>query len=181
VLRWLSSLALIGLFSAPALATGSETAADCMLARISHEDRIRLGEYALGGEAIPAGLNARLESHAHACGDHRSLSGEQLEQAGVNLLARLVLERIRARLEVAGIPAEALDGWFDAQTEQVRGNYGAAGMNDAEVETLTESMIAAFESRGIAAARVREHSGLVGSYLNTRTLRFRMQHGLPLR
>jgi hypothetical protein len=181
VLLWFPSLALIGLFSGPALAVGSETAAECMLARISHEDRIRLGEYALGGEAIPAGLDARLESHAHACGDRLSLSGEQLEQAGVNLLARLVLERTRARLEVAGIPAEALDVWFDAQTEQVRASYGAAGMNDAEVETLAESMIGALESRGIAAARVREHSGLVGSYLSTRTLRFRMEHGLPLR
>lgn len=181
MLRWLPSLALIGLFPGPAFAAGSEAAADCMIARISHEDRILLGEYALGGETIPAGLDARLESHARACGDRLSLSGEQLEQAGVNLLARLVLERTRARLEVAGIPAEALDAWFEAQTEQVRANYGGAGMNDAEVERLSESMIAALETRGIAAARVHEHSGLVGSYLNTRTLRFRMEHGLPLR
>lgn len=161
MLRWFAFLMTVCLFAGPGLAEGSEVAADCILERISSEDRVLLGEYALGSETLPTGLDGRLETQARACGDRLSLTGEQLDQAGVNVLARLVLERTRVRLEVAGIPVEALDVWFASQSEQFRANYGRSEMSDAEVEALTTSMIRALEARGVVAGRVREHAGLV--------------------
>lgn len=158
-----------------ASALQTEAGADCIDRRLSHEDRILLGEYALGGESLPSGLDGRLAAHARACGERLSLSQEQLEEAGVNVLARLVLERTRVRLEVAGIPADELDAWFDAQTAEVRASYGDDRMSDSEVQALTASMIRALAARGVADGRVRQHADLIGSYLSTRALHFRMQ------
>lgn len=166
-------------FPGAAVAVESEAGAVCMFERLSSEDRVLLGEYALGGENLPSGLDARLTEHAEACGERLSLGDEQLEEAGVSLLARLVLERTRVRLDVAGIPVEALDAWFDMQTVSVRANYGGARMSEAEVQALTISMVAALEARGVAPGRVRQHADLIGSYLSTRALHFRMQHDLP--
>jgi hypothetical protein len=171
-------------------AANSEAVADCILGQLSTQDRVMFREtvlLALDGSdeqtlqrelRIRPDFESRMERYSRNCVQRMSLTQTIFDQGLSIAGTRVVIEGMRVDLDGAGIPATAVDNWFDSLSETKRLTYGRPEMSDAELDALTDSMFLALESRGVPENRVREQAPLLGHYLAARAIHLRIQHGI---
>jgi len=174
------ALLALGLLAAPLHAADVRQVSGCVLGQISAADRDVISEHSLRQEQFPDAVEQRLRAAVTGCAERLAPSTAELEGALTDVLTTLYIEMAGPRLQRAGIPVAGLDGWFDSQSERIRANYGADSMDDNEMERVTASMLQAMEARGVPAATMGEHGALVGGYLAARSLRFRVERGMPM-
>jgi len=180
MIRFLAVL-LLAAGAAPAMAAPLGPVASCVYERIPVAERNALGAAMGSDDPFPAALDNSFEAHLTACGGRLSASRADIEGASAEVLSTLYLDTLRPLLRAAGIAPEALDAWFNGQSEEIRATYGWPGMSEAQGRAITDNMMETLAARGIPPSLVQRHSALVSGYLTASVMLFRAQHGLATR
>lgn len=151
----------------------------CILDQLAPQERRELGDRLLATELMSEKDHARVDQIVADCASRLELTETQKEDALFGALSSLIVERSGATLADAGVPPEFLDRWFDQQSSDLRSDLERP-VPDAETDARLDSLLAAMEENGIPQDTIRQHAHLVVLYLRSRSLLYRLEHGLSL-
>ena len=160
---------------APPVASASEGVA-CVTEQTSADDLAWVGDHILAGQDLGNGEQVgRLTDHLAAC--IQRFGWDETHAVRVSTLSVSNMGRIVAlrRLAAAGIDSAALDRWFAAQSEDFR-TRAFVDMSEDEASAVLETLAPATLSPEL----FERHSQLVGGYLASLVVAFRVEHDLPL-
>ena len=138
-----------------------------------------MGDSLLASEPMSDKYQDRVDEISNDCNGRLGLTDADKEDALFGTLASLIVERSGATLAEAGVPPDLLDAWFDKQSSELRSDMERP-VPDEETDARLESLLASMEGNEIPADRVRQHARLVVLYLRSRSLLYRLEHGLSL-
>jgi hypothetical protein len=163
----------------PAMPAPAQSGTNCILDQITPQERRELGASLLATEPMSDKYQARLDQITGACTLRLGLTDAQKEDALFGALTSLIVERSGATLADAGVPPEYIDAWFDGQSTDLRSDLERP-VPDTETDARIDSLLTAMEKNGVPPERTRQNAHLVVLYLRSRSLLYRLEHGLTL-
>ena len=147
----------------------------CVIDQTAQEDAASIGAEVLAGRDIAnSGAFDRLTAAIRTCNERLGWNdalGLRVSTVSVSEMSRSgALERLAA----AGIDADALDRWFDSQSEDFR-LRAFFDMADDEAAGALETLV----PDTLAMDVFERNSELVGGYLASRVILLRAERGLP--
>jgi len=168
---------MLALFGAAAMAfaqlpPGSDI--ECIINGISPEAAAALmGEMAQGQDELPEAVSKPLEEAVDACRARGNWSESHAAKAGALAIASLMGAAAEEQLEQAGIAAEAISSWLEAQPASVQTR---AELTQADVENLGRAL----EAAGYAEEKLSANGEAIGLYLGSLIIFHRVGRGLPI-
>jgi hypothetical protein len=171
----LASLQVAGA-SVPAPA---QSGMNCVLDRLAPQERRELGDALLANEPMSDKDEALLDRINGDCTGQLGLTDPEKGDALLGVLSSLIVERSGAALANVGVPPEVIDAWFDEQSVDLRSDLERP-VSDAETDARIDSLLATVERNGVSVETTRQQAHLVVLYLRSRSLLYRLEHGLSL-
>ena len=171
----LSSLQVTGASVPPPAQTGMI----CVLDQLAPQERRELGDRLLASEPMADKDEAHLDRINGNCTGQLGLTEPEKGDALLGVLSSLIVERSGAALAAVGIPPEVIDAWFDGQSADLRSDLERP-VSDTETDARIDSLLATMEKNGVSTETTRQQAHLVVLYLRSRSLLYRLEHGLSL-
>jgi len=157
----------------------AQTGMNCVLDRLAPQERRELGDRLLANQPMSDKDEALLDRINGDCTGQLGLTDPEKGDALLGVLSSLIVERSGAALADVGIPPAVIDTWFDGQSTDLRSDLERP-VPDTETDARIDSLLATMEKNGVSTETTRQQAHLVVLYLRSRSLLYRLEHGLSL-
>ncbi len=155
---------------------GAESAEElaCIIERITPAEASEIADNMIAGDSADTndgGLLRYLES----CADRYAWDDARMERITTLTLGVVGQREFGRRLIANGVDVAAIDGWFDAQSEEFR----TRAFFDLD-ESAQEDAVASLFAGPVSQAQGEAHSALIAGYIASRVIALRAAVDLPL-
>jgi hypothetical protein len=157
-------LLLTALVAAPVAAEPLGRFAACMVGEVPRAERLTIAEIANSATPVPPAMTASFLAHSDVCARRLSVRGTGLTYGHAEFIGAISIEYLAPRLTEAGLPVDAIDAWYDRQSEATRLDP-IPPLNGSGNEAPGLRLLDALAAHEVHIPLSPEHYNLVGSYL----------------
>ena len=174
VLSWIMAVQ-----SALAAGSADNRVVSCMWTETAADERRVIAETLMRERADTAGLEARFLEFQRTCHARLGATTSEMEAGLWEFIGLIQIEVLRPRLGGAGVPYEALEAWYDRQSDEFQATF----QFDPETPELADAGMSLFETleaQGVGLPLRPEQRSLIARFLSAKILIARARQGLPI-